>query len=60
MPGLDRLILSTFQVMCLGATIVEQDPYLTYLDDPWTPTADGRNIRWHNKKGQTFFMLSNA
>ena len=29
---------------CLGATIVEQDPYLTYLDDQWTPTADGQNM----------------
>ena len=45
MPGLDRLILSTFQVLWLGATIVEQDPYLTYLDDPWTPTVDGQNIK---------------
>ena len=26
--------------MSLGATIVETDPYLTYLDDQWTPTAN--------------------
>ena len=45
MPWLYRLILSTFQVLCVCVTIVEQDPYLTYLDDPWTPTADGQNIR---------------
>ena len=44
MPWLDRLGLSTYQVLCLGATIVEQDPYLTYLDDQWTPTADGQNM----------------
>ena len=45
MPWLDRLILSMFQVLCLGATIVEQDPYLIYLDDPWTTTANVQNIR---------------
>ena len=44
MPWLDRLILSTYQVLCLGATIVEQDPYLTYLDDQWALTADGQNM----------------
>ena len=44
MPWLDRLGLSTYQVLCLGATIVEQDLYLTYLDDQWTPTADGQNM----------------
>ena len=27
-------------LMSLGATIVETDPYLTYLDDQWTPTAN--------------------
>ena len=27
------------------ATIVEQDPYLIYLDDTWTPTANCQNIR---------------
>ena len=45
MPWLDRLILSMFHVLCLGATIVEQDPYLIYLDDLWTPTANGQNIK---------------
>ena len=36
--------LSMYQVLCLGATIVEQDPYITYLDDQWTPTADCQNM----------------
>ena len=43
MPWLDRLGLSMYQVLCLGATILGQDPYLTYLDDQWMPTADGQN-----------------
>ena len=45
MPWLHRLGLSICQFLCLGATIVEQDPYLTYLDDHWTLTADGQNMR---------------
>ena len=42
MPWLDRLGLCSKQVLCLVATIVEQDPYLTYLADQWTPTAGGQ------------------
>ena len=52
-----------FQVLCLGATIVgleQKDPYLTYWDDQWTPTADGQNMRWHDKQGHTFFVSSEA
>ena len=33
MPWLDRLGLSMCQFLFLSATIVEQDLYLTYLDD---------------------------
>ena len=60
-PCLDRLELSTCQVLCLGATIVEQkDPYLTYLDDQWTPTADCQNMRERDKQEQTVFVSSEA
>ena len=45
MPWLDRLMLSTFQVMCRGSATVQQYPYLTYLDDQLTLTADGQNMR---------------
>ena len=60
MPWLDRLGLSMYQVLCLGATIVEQEPYLTYLDDQCTPTADGQNMTQDDKQGQTFFMSLEA
>ena len=45
MPWLESLGLSMCQFLCLGATIVEQEPYLTFLDDQWMPTADVQNMR---------------
>ena len=38
-------MLQQFSPVSLGATIIEQDPYLTYFDDQWTPTANGQDMK---------------
>ena len=47
--------------MSLGATIVtivETDPYLTYLDDQWTPTANSLRHELARKTDASNLTLS--